>query len=192
MSKITLGLTKVASRPKRSRAPESHQLDLFAVGKIIELRPHASPFDMAKLYDDCGDWQAVEWYERAIACRDRALEALCHLGAFYARNFQWKNALACFRDAVTLDPFSVDAHVCLGDYFSNVGDEDMALEHYQWCVQLAPENVQVRLAVGFILARRGQTADAIAELEFCRKLTRRLGGAAEQLLARLHAVIDDA
>lgn len=176
-------------RGRRSRHPSSRQLDMFFEDKTIKLPLGKSPLNTAVLYDECGDWEAIEWYRRAIACDDRPVEALCALGEFYARNFKWKKALACFEDAVAREPFCFEVHLCLGDYLANTGNDIGALDHYQWCLRISPKSVSVRVAMSFVLARLNRKEEAIVELEACRGLTRKYKDKAEDLLRELRGMV---
>lgn len=182
----------VPKRPKRRRRrpkTDARQLDLFAHGKLIELPVEPSAMDMALLYDDCGDDRAEEWYIRAINDGDRPMDALCNLGSLYVRSSNTTEAFACFSEAIRRNPFHLEAHRNLGDYYVVAGDDVQALAHFRWGARIAPRDPTTRFCLGVILARQGRREEAIAELEVCRQLTRRPKRAAEELLRQLRQMV---
>jgi tetratricopeptide (TPR) repeat protein len=54
-----------------------------------------------------------------------------------------EEALACFKEAVQLDPESEMAHYCLGQHYQNQGDVYRAMHHYYEALKLEPEFPEV-------------------------------------------------
>jgi len=127
-----------------------------AFQKVIELS--GSGFDpwwraeeVAKSYDHAGQsYEKLDMYNEAItrrtaACSKRNLtwrlktpyltmaydDAVEHLGRLYLSHQLYQEAISTFRQAIRVNPNSVEAHFNLGITFAATGNRKAAVEQYQ-------------------------------------------------------------
>jgi Flp pilus assembly protein TadD len=87
------------------------------------------------------------------------------VGQLAARAGATATAEARFREAVTLDPESPEAHHALGAFYEEQGRNDEALEHYLAALDLGLPNSALGLHAGRMLYRGGRASDAVVVLE---------------------------
>ena len=75
------------------------------------------------------------------------------LGIGLAEKGKLDDAIAEFREALTLDPDSAQTHWHLGAALATTGAHEEAVEHLRRSVQLDPGNAQARSDLGVVLGR---------------------------------------
>jgi tetratricopeptide (TPR) repeat protein len=81
-----------------------------------------------------------------------------------------KAAEARYRQALTLDPESADAHYLLGNLCRAQHRPDEALLHFGESLRLRPDHDSARGNLGFLLYERGEIGPALKELELAVRL----------------------
>ncbi|HUN85961.1 MAG TPA: tetratricopeptide repeat protein [Terracidiphilus sp.] len=117
---------------------------------------------------------------------DRA-ELHDQLGSLDAQGREWGPAESEFLEAIRLKPDLATAHLHLGFVYEAVQKPDAAGEWIK-AYDLAPENVQIAMAVGKALADAGRDKQAVAVLEQAHRLEPRSSAAAYQLAFVLQRV----
>jgi Flp pilus assembly protein TadD len=87
------------------------------------------------------------------------------VGQLAARAGATATAEARFRDAVTLDPKSPEAHHALGVFYEDRGRKDEALEQYLAALDLGLSNSALGLHAGKMLREAGRAGEAVEVLE---------------------------
>lgn len=68
---------------------------------------------------------------------------LVQLGSYYLRLHMTEDAVFRLQEAIELDPENVDAHELLGDAYDKSNNLSMALAHWEWVSEVAPERTGV-------------------------------------------------
>lgn len=68
---------------------------------------------------------------------------LVQLGSYYLRLHMTEDAVFRLQEAIELDPESVDAHELLGDAYEKSNNLSLALAHWEWVRDVAPERTGV-------------------------------------------------
>jgi tetratricopeptide (TPR) repeat protein len=92
-------------------------------------------------------------------------EAQANLGTTLMARGRTAEAIAAFREAITLDPSFVAGHVNLADALRVTGDDASASEVLRRAVSLHPESADVHHALGLALVRQRQMDAAMEHLE---------------------------
>ncbi len=77
---------------------------------------------------------------------------------------QLDEAIACFRQAIALDPKAVGPHFALGLALRTKGQPDEAIASFRKTLALNPKHAQAHRELGLDLSREGQWDEAIASL----------------------------
>ena len=91
------------------------------------------------------------------------------LGQEYLRRGQLEIALEKLKKAVNFDPEYVPAHTMLAVLYEQIGEADMAEEHYRIAVDLAPSNGDANNNYGAYLCKTGRSDSAIRYFETATK-----------------------
>jgi len=146
--------------------------DQQAVDKLLKQHPAAAAA-ISDLYVAAEDWErAIAEYRKAITDQpaDGALSAklaLSHnnLGVALSRKGQWDEAIACFREAIKVNPKNAVAHINLGFALSRKGQLDEAIPCCRKAIELDPKDGRAHLMLGQALLgkrRYGEARDASA------------------------------
>ncbi len=68
---------------------------------------------------------------------------LVQLGSYYLRLHMTEDAVFRLQEAIELDPENIDAHELLGDAYDKANNLSMALAHWEWVSEVAPERTGV-------------------------------------------------
>lgn len=92
-------------------------------------------------------------------------QALALLGKIRVHQQRFAEAEALFRRVVQLDPKSAAAHQALGNAFVAELQPEIALEQFQSALELAPENLEVRVEAARLYSSLGQCDHALSALQ---------------------------
>lgn len=110
--------------------------------------------------------QSVYWknsinlFERSLAVTENNALAHNNLGAAYAVEGRFDDAIAQYREALRIWPGYAKAHHNLGTEYSKQGLSDKAIEHLQESIRLNDRHADAHYNLGIELSRRGQWEDA--------------------------------
>ena len=96
-------------------------------------------------------------------CPD-SFEAYNDLAVFYEENKQPEKAIEAFRKSIQLKPHHV-VYMSLSWQLSKLGRLDEAIEAAAHAVELKPESLEVHLAYGELLLKKGRRSDALREFQ---------------------------
>jgi Tfp pilus assembly protein PilF len=74
------------------------------------------------------------------------------LGLAYARQGKYEQAVKNYKQALSIDPNYLDAHVNLASALTRVGDLAQAIKHYNEALRLSPDYIDVINNLAWILA----------------------------------------
>ena len=124
-----------------------HRADRFLYLPLVGLVA-ALAFTLRPLYE------RLKSRDHFIAMVAAGLASVFLLGVVSARQLQfWRNSITLWEHALTLTPFSALAHQCLADAFSDEGQFQRAIPHYEAALRIAPEdratlnNYSIRLSL---------------------------------------------
>jgi tetratricopeptide (TPR) repeat protein len=75
--------------------------------------------------------EAIEAYQRAIACDPDYADAHCNLGSVYFNQDRLASSRECFERALACDPHHVEANLNLATLLEEEGRNQVALRHYK-------------------------------------------------------------
>jgi tetratricopeptide (TPR) repeat protein len=113
--------------------------------------------------------EAISEYKKALALRPNHSETEANWGRSLLEAGQPADALPHFEAALKHQPTAA-AHVELASALVAAGQKENAARHYEAAIALAPEALEVRLAVGNGLAAAGQLEGARAQFEAALRL----------------------
>jgi len=96
-----------------------------------------------KLAKDADFILASEFLLRAISVDPENALPLVQLGSYYLRLHQSEDAVFRLQEAIELDPENVDAHELLGDAYDKSNNLSLALAHWEWVREVAPDRTGV-------------------------------------------------
>jgi tetratricopeptide (TPR) repeat protein len=97
-----------------------------------------------------------------VALTPRAAEAHQRLGKVLELEGRLREADACFRRALELDPDYTDALIGLGNLEAARGDMRSALKRYETAIEIEPHDAEAHFARGQTLEVMGKIDDALA------------------------------
>jgi tetratricopeptide (TPR) repeat protein len=115
-----------------------------------------------------GDWreaaaEQVRWFQAAVAAHPGNVAAHNALGGVLCDDRRdYDGAVACFREAIRLDPKNAIAHHNLGIVLRDTGDTDGAIAKFRDALRLDPEFIHAHRTLGTALSRKGDYDGAIA------------------------------
>lgn len=86
-------------------------------------------------------------------------------GLAHAQAREYRQAVRCFRNALTYDRGLAEAYLNLGACYEQLGAFERARPYYERAVELDRENAHLRYLYGMALGRHGQMGEAIKHLE---------------------------
>ncbi|HVW21736.1 MAG TPA: tetratricopeptide repeat protein [Opitutaceae bacterium] len=136
-----------------------------------------------------GDYRAeLPLWEGALAASPRNDRAWLNLGTLWSHRGRGDQAIACYRQALALDPGQADTHFDLAAELDRAGLLGEAIPEYREAERLDPERPNAPYYLGLALARSGRLADAVAPLERAAAL-RPGSAAAGRALAEVRAAL---
>lgn len=116
-----------------------------------------------------GTWQRNRDYRSeesiwrdTVAKAPRNARAHYSLGAILDARGQREEAIAHFRRALEINPYSLKAHNNLGVALANLGRTEEAIAHFRKALEVRADFPEANNNLGFMLAVRGRTQEAIA------------------------------
>jgi tetratricopeptide (TPR) repeat protein len=96
--------------------------------------------------------------------------AYCRLGAVHEANRNWDAALAAYRQAIEVMPYSWTAYYGLGQVHSKKKQRDLALENYLLARMYNPGNPDICARIGFLYYRKGDLEKSLKFYRFAAEL----------------------
>jgi tetratricopeptide (TPR) repeat protein len=99
--------------------------------------------------------EAVDAYQRAIACDPDFADAHCNLGALHQQRGERAGARGCYEAAVGADPGHVEARFNLAGLLEEDGRDEQALVHYRAAARSDPTFPDAQLNLALLYDRLG-------------------------------------
>ncbi|KAI0634722.1 hypothetical protein C8Q77DRAFT_1055071 [Trametes polyzona] len=112
-----------------------------------------------------GDVQAAkELYKRSVDIK-RTASSLFNLGVTHYHLKEFDEAIAAWKEAISLQPASADAHTNLASAYivSPVSRPDLALHHLRVAASLAPEDAEIAFNLAAVLEACGFLEEALEQ-----------------------------
>ena len=150
-------------RYSRSHDPAVFEFEESARGAQGKGSPEAAGEDPVVESEDSGS-QVEEPSDRSEA------ERLFEDAKSASRGGRIEEAMGLYRRVVAMDPSHLRARNNLGVLFDQMGDHEVALEHFQDAIGLEPENSEILTNLGAALAAQGRYDDAEIQLKRAARL----------------------
>lgn len=122
------------------------------------------------LYDKGGYSEAVKEYESAMTLAPTWYEPHYELGQTYSQMKRADDSRKQYAIALELDPKCWLCYQGLGNLADDLGDHNLALQHYQKSVDLAPDQGQPRYNLAITYVRLKKIDEAISALKEAERL----------------------
>jgi tetratricopeptide (TPR) repeat protein len=121
---------------------------------------------------EAGDWRsvieilkselAVARHEYRRVCVDShwQVQKLFDRGATHHRKFQLKQAISCYKEALSLSPNLNEAHRNIGLAYYQAGDLNHAAQYYRRSLEIRPDSVEMLSNLGVIYTQMGRFCEA--------------------------------
>ncbi|KIP08784.1 hypothetical protein PHLGIDRAFT_23305 [Phlebiopsis gigantea 11061_1 CR5-6] len=112
-----------------------------------------------------GDVQAAKaLYQRSVEVK-RTASSLFNLGVTHYHLKEFDEAISAWKESITLQPSSPDAHTNLASAYiiSPVSRPDLALHHLRIAVSLSPEDPEIAFNLAAVLEACGHLEEALAQ-----------------------------
>ena len=110
--------------------------------------------------------RAERFFQKAITVDDKAATAYYGLANLYYNAERFIEAAKLYQKSIDHGIEGADAYFMLAKSFEREGNEKLALPYMQRAVELAPEDIEIRLAYGIILCTLEMLEQAKKELEY--------------------------
>ena len=110
--------------------------------------------------------RAERFFQKAIAVDEKAATAYYGLANLYYNEERFIEAAKLYQKSVDHGIEGADAYFMLAKSFEREGNTKLALPYMQRAVELAPEDIEIRLAYGIILCTLEMFEQAKKELEY--------------------------
>ncbi|KAF8845170.1 TPR-like protein [Paxillus ammoniavirescens] len=110
-----------------------------------------------------GDVQgAKELYKRSVEVKRNA-SSLFNLGVTHYHLKEFDDAIAAWKESITLQPTSADTHTNLASAYiiSPISRPDLALHHLHIAATLSPEDPEIAFNLAAVLEATGQLEEAL-------------------------------
>jgi hypothetical protein len=114
--------------------------------------------------------EAEQLLRGALKFQPGAVELVYNLGNIYKGMKRLDDAAACYREAIRLRPQFVEPRCNLGTLCTVRGRDAEALEHFDRCLEIDPNNARAHYCRGRLLLGQGNLAEGWQEYEWRRKL----------------------
>ncbi len=136
---------------------------------MIRLPPNASIealFAQAVALHTAGEVSGAEQLYRALMGRAPGQAAIpLNLGSLLQAQGRHKEAVACFKKAVTVKPGMAEAHNNLGVALQSLGREAEAAKSFRRAIALTPGMAEAHRNLGIAYSRQGQPEEALASFQ---------------------------
>lgn len=139
-----------------------------AFTQAIEEHPNDTVgyINFGNLLAGMGDMERAErFFQKAISLNEEAATAYYGLANLYYNNERFEEAAKIYERAIRSGIEGADAYYMLGKSFEHAGNLKLALPYMQRAAELAPEDIQVRLANAILMAPLEMFDFAKPELE---------------------------
>ncbi|MCL6520106.1 MAG: tetratricopeptide repeat protein [Armatimonadetes bacterium] len=113
--------------------------------------------------------EAIEEYQKAIAANPNYAEAHYNLALLLSEIGRFNDAVAHYKEALRLNPLDADVLCNLGLLFIQKRDFRSAEKHLHRAISIQPQMAEAHYGLAVILAVHGKHAEALHEIELCRK-----------------------
>ena len=131
--------------------------------KAINLRPDYADAhnDLGRVYAFLNDWKtSINYYDKAISINDR--NSQYHLNRGNALNEQGLiEAIYSYKKVLNLDPKNFHALNNLGLAYTNIGENDSALENFKLAIKINPTYSMAYFNMGQLYQKLDKTQDAL-------------------------------
>lgn len=144
-----------------------------AFTEAIEQNPEDTVgyINFGNLLGAMGDSERAErFFQKAISLDESAATAYYGLANLYYNNERFDEAAKLYERSIRKGIEGADAHYMLAKSFEHAGHNKLALPYMQRAAELAPEDVQIRLANAILMASLEMFDFAKPELEAVLKL----------------------
>lgn len=133
----------------------------------VKLEPNSEDAisSLAVLYNEEGDNQKAIATLNAVPEAARTAKLYTVLGYTYDQQKDYKNAIAAYRQAVTMDHENLDAMRSLAQDLINDNQIDAALEQYLAVEEADPQDAQTALRISQLYRRNGKLEPALEQLK---------------------------
>ncbi|KAH6916123.1 hypothetical protein BKA70DRAFT_1382804 [Coprinopsis sp. MPI-PUGE-AT-0042] len=157
--------------------PRLASVSLLATKRYAtSVTPHSSSIDPAEVEAlkcleqgtaklEEGDVQAAkELYKRSVEIKRNA-SSLFNLGVTYYHLKEYDQAIAAWKESISIQPSSPDAHTNLASAYiiSPVSRPDLALHHLEMASSLSPEDPEIAFNHAAVLEATGRLEEALAK-----------------------------
>lgn len=123
--------------------------------------------NLGNVFASAGDVERAErFFQKAISLDENAGSALYGLGNLYYSNERFEEAAKLYEKAIRAGLNEADAFFMLGKSLKQSDNPKLALPYFQRAAELAPNDLEIRLAYGILLAEMELFEEARKELSF--------------------------
>ncbi len=149
----------------------AHAEAQFRAAQAIDPDSEEVVLNMARLYNEQGDFRRAAETLAAVPAEDRTARINLALGASYDQLKRPKEAAAAYRAALDLDTeSSLDTQRGLANALLQDGQLDEALKAYQQIVLTEPQDAQSQIRISEIQRRQGHYEQALSTLNRAKPL----------------------
>ena len=137
--------------------------------KAVEKDPENAVgyINLGNVFASLGDAERAEpFFQKAITLDAEAGTAFYGLANLYYNKERYEEAAKLYETAVRQGVEEADAYFMLGKSLERSGNEKLALPYLQRAAELAPEDLEIRLSYGIILANMELFKEAGDEFRF--------------------------
>ncbi|WP_262173429.1 tetratricopeptide repeat protein [Saccharococcus sp. Marseille-Q5394] len=121
--------------------------------------------NLGNVFASAGDTERAErFFQKAISLDGNAGSALYGLGNLYYSNERFEEAAIVYEKAIRAGLNEADAYFMLGKSLKQSDKSKLALPYFQRAAELAPDDLEIRLAFGILLAEMELFEEAGKEL----------------------------
>lgn len=147
--------------------------------------------NLGNVFASAGDTERAErFFQKAISLDENAGSALYGLGNLYFTKDRFEEAAIVYEKAIRTGLDEADAYFMLGKSLKQSGKAKLALPYLQRAAEMAPADIEIRLAYGILLAEMELFEEAGKELAFIIELDEK-NADAHYNLGVLYAVSTD-
>lgn len=135
---------------------EEHERAIEAFMKAIETNPDdpVGYINIGNVFAAVGDVERAEqFFQQAIVLDDEAATAVYGLANLYFNAERFEEAAKLYERSIQLGIEGADAPFMLAKTFEREGADKLALPYMQRAAELAPNDVEIQLAYGILLAK---------------------------------------
>ncbi|GKV54377.1 TPR repeat-containing protein YrrB [Sporosarcina sp. NCCP-2222] len=117
--------------------------------------------NLGNVFTAVGDVERAErFFQKALTLDEEAVTAYYGLANLYYNNGRFEEAAKLYEKAVRSGMEQADAYFMLGKSLEQGGNEKLALPYLQRALELAPDDLEIQLSYGILLAKLELFKDA--------------------------------